>query len=331
MKVSIIIPVYNVAPYINQCLDSVGVQTFHDIECILVDDCGTDNSKEIVQQYIDNYQGLIQFKFIHHDKNQGLSGARNTGIKTATGDFLYFLDSDDAITPDCIETLINLACKHPEADFIQGNILRNNGQNNPYAFNDTIPEFCDDKEQLETLMLHHVITSACNRLIKRSVIVEHHLYFPVGILHEDMYWTYFLSKYVKAAAYTIKGTYIYAVHEGTIMTSVSKDIRMKRLYSRLTAAEIYYQDIRSSSFTSHARRAYLCINLFSCLTELTKLHNFKLWISFWHYAIRLATENVSRATFPRFMFLMVLLPPICFIARKTVLRWRIQQHIISRV
>ena len=84
MKVSIIIPVYNVAPYIQRCLDSVVAQTFQDIECILVDDCGTDNSVEVAQQYIDNYRGQIQFKLIHHDKNQGLSGARNTGIRMAT-------------------------------------------------------------------------------------------------------------------------------------------------------------------------------------------------------------------------------------------------------
>ena len=116
MKVSIIIPVYNVAPYIKRCLDSVVAQSFQDIECILVDDCGTDNSKEIVQQYIDNYQGQIQFKFIHHEKNLGLSGARNTGIKVATGEWLYFLDSDDSIIPDCIAILLALQEKYPDWD-----------------------------------------------------------------------------------------------------------------------------------------------------------------------------------------------------------------------
>ena len=141
MKVSIIIPVYNVAPYIKRCLDSIVAQTFQNIECILVDDCGTDNSKEIVQQYIDNYQGYIQFKIIHHEKNLGLSGARNTGIRIATGEWLYFLDSDDAVTPNCISSLLALKDKYPDVDFVQGNLLDENGEISHYGFNN-IPEYC---------------------------------------------------------------------------------------------------------------------------------------------------------------------------------------------
>ena len=92
MKVSIIIPVYNVENYLVRCLDSVTAQTCQDIECILVDDCGNDHSVQIAEDYIQTYQGPIVFKFLHHTKNRGLAAARNTGIDAATGDYLFFPD-----------------------------------------------------------------------------------------------------------------------------------------------------------------------------------------------------------------------------------------------
>ena len=153
MKVSIIVPVYNVSNYIVKCLDSIIAQTFHSIECILVDDCGHDDSIEKAQRYINQYSGHISFMIIHHNKNKGLSGARNTGINISTGDYLFFLDSDDAITPNCIETLMSLAEKYPMADFIQGNNICNNNKTSPYSFSSAIPEYCNDKDELEGIML----------------------------------------------------------------------------------------------------------------------------------------------------------------------------------
>ena len=95
-KVSIVIPVYNVEPYIEECLQSVMRQSYRgEIECILIDDCGTDNSMGIAVQLIEEYNGPIDIKVMHHEHNQGLSAARNTGIDAACGDYIYFLDSDD--------------------------------------------------------------------------------------------------------------------------------------------------------------------------------------------------------------------------------------------
>ena len=86
MTVSIIIPVYNVAPYIEACLKSVMGQTYTGLmECIVVDDCGTDNSMAIVERVIDEYDGAIHFHIEHHHSNRGLSAARNTGIAKANG------------------------------------------------------------------------------------------------------------------------------------------------------------------------------------------------------------------------------------------------------
>lgn len=330
MKVSIIIPVYNVAPYIKRCLDSVVAQTFQDIECILVDDCGSDNSAEIAQQYIDNYQGQILFKFIHHKKNLGLSAARNTGIQIATGEWLYFLDSDDSIIPNCLTILLALQKKYPDADFVQGNLLDESGNVSHYGFSN-VPEYCDNPSILEDIILNRVVTSACNRFIKHSLFIENELFFPVGIIHEDMYWVYFFSKHVKAAAFTQIGTYVYYTTENSTMTSVSQSAHIKRYTSRLQASNAYLADLLRNSYHNHIRHQYMAVNLLSCLSELVPLKSLKHWMHFWYYIIQIGSSNIRKFTFYRFLFLIVLLPPACFIFGRNRFRWRVQELIICRL
>ena len=104
-KVSIIVPVYNVSQYIVKCLDSIYGQTYNNIELILVDDCGSDDSMTIVHDYLASHVS-IDAHIISHKKNRGLSAARNSGMEKASGEYVYFLDSDDYITLDCIEALV---------------------------------------------------------------------------------------------------------------------------------------------------------------------------------------------------------------------------------
>ena len=85
MKVSIIVPIYNVSEYIERCIKSVMAQTYTDIECILVDDCTPDNSVAICEHMVAEYHGPITFKILHHEHNRGLSAARNTGLKSSEG------------------------------------------------------------------------------------------------------------------------------------------------------------------------------------------------------------------------------------------------------
>ena len=123
MKITIIIPVYNVEPYIEDCLKSVASQTYKgDIECIIVNDCTPDNSCAVIDRFINKYDGAIEFKLLHHTVNRGLSAARNTGIDAATGDYIYFLDSDDEITPDCIE-LLAAPLEKEKYDFVIGDYI----------------------------------------------------------------------------------------------------------------------------------------------------------------------------------------------------------------
>ena len=128
MKVSIIIPVYNVEQYVEECLQSVANQTMTEgIECIIVDDCGPDNSAAIAKRFIDSYQGDIRFTFLQREKNGGLSAARNTGIRAATGEYVYFLDSDDYLVPSAIETLISIADRNGGVDLLPALYITNAG------------------------------------------------------------------------------------------------------------------------------------------------------------------------------------------------------------
>lgn len=329
-EVSIIIPVYNVAPYIKRCLDSVVAQTFQDIECILVDDCATDNSMIIVEDFIKNYQGRIKFKTIHHAQNSGLSAARNTGIKESTSKYLYFLDSDDSITPDCIETLFNLFLKYPGISFGQGNILQENGEISKYGFNNTIPEFINEKEDIYKYLLSRITTSAWNRLIRRNFIIENSLYFPVGMVHEDMYWIYFVAKYTIAAAFSQKGTYTYYTNNGSIMTSISKEKRIERYTSRLDASWKYLEDMDRYASNKYQRQ-HLSTNLLSCLTELIPLTSFHHWIRFWKSILTMAFKYHRHFTIYRLCFLITLLPPACFFSGKKKFRWHIQNSIVPKL
>ena len=114
MKVSIIIPAYNAENYIRKSLDSVVNQVYKNLEIIIVDDASTDDTKKIIKEYAEKDDRIIPF---YQSKNKGVSSARNTGLKAATGDYIVFVDSDDELTPDAIRRMVDMADKY-NSDFI---------------------------------------------------------------------------------------------------------------------------------------------------------------------------------------------------------------------
>lgn len=330
MKVSIIIPVYNVGAYIFRCLQSVAQQTFTDIECVIVDDCGSDESIEIAEQFIKEQNGNISYRIIHHKHNQGLSAARNTGIRAATGEYIFFLDGDDSITPDCIETLLSLFYQYPDIQCAQGNILDEKGMISHYGYKQDIPAYIQDKLSIEQYMLCQTMTSAWNRLIIREFLLDHSLFFPVGLIHEDMPWLYNLTKYLTAIAYSPKGLYIYYVNGGSIMTSTSQKTIVNRYRSRLTAAHNYMEDMlqhRPSIYRKH----FFCTNLTSCLPELYSLNSISHWFTFWKNIYIISRRCFKKANWRRCVFFLCLMPPLCFITGRKEIRWRIQNNIINKI
>lgn len=328
MIVSIIIPVYNASKYLVRCLNSVKSQTFQDIECILVDDCGKDDSVAIAKQYIQDYHGTIVFRLIHHERNSGAATARNTGIRAANGNFLFFLDSDDELVPECIEKLYNLFEKYPDIDFAQGNTLSEDKCISSYGFPHNMPEYTNDQMTLYRILLSETTTVPWNRLIKRDFVLQNNLLFPEGYFTEDMFWCYFVAKHVHAAAFTNDGLYIYYINEGSMMTSPANHI--KWFTSRLWTSWRYLEDMEQYGANKYQRQ-YLAINLLSCLPELKALKSIKQWFRFWKEAISIAWAAKSHTNWNRCLYLICLLPPTCFFAVRNNIRWRIQQRIITKV
>lgn len=223
MKVSIVIPTYNVSKYITECLESIARQTFNgEIECILVDDCSKDNSVQIIEEYIKKYIGRFSFKLIQRLTNGGASAARNTGTIQATGEYIMFVDGDDMLTPNCLEDMTNLLREHPNVDMIHAGIKTTNGEMEQFdREKHPLEEYTDDYKLIKTELIGKEIipASPCNKLLPLEFIRSNNLYFQEGIVMEDVLWCNLLAKTVRSVGCLNKNTYIYRIHEGSIVTS----------------------------------------------------------------------------------------------------------------
>lgn len=235
MLISIIVPIYNVAPYVEQCLQSVASQTYQGaIECILVDDCGIDDSMAICERFVAQYNGPISFRILHHDHNRGLSAARNTGIDAAKGDYIYFLDSDDWILHECLELMVASATKYPQSQVVFAGANATFGNHDWLDYeNKDLPEYSEDHEWIQVSMLKRFVfgMTAWNKLVLRDFVLNNTIYFVEGLVYEDEAWNFELSKFIRSASFVKTNTYIYNVHNNSIMTSTTGYVRWKRLFT----------------------------------------------------------------------------------------------------
>ena len=232
MKVSIIIPVYNVEDYIEDCLRSVIRQVYSgNIECIIVDDCGTDNSIALAEGVIASYKGPIQFKILHHQHNRGLSAARNTGMDVALGDYVFFLDSDDELTDDGIATLTK-PLETERYDVVLGfvayrQVLSANhivGTNGPQELNIKKDILLRPPKILQSYKKQWAVV-AWNRLYRTEFIKRNHLSFKEGLLYEDNLWSFQIACLAQSLYIVSHTTYIHKIREGSIMTlGTRKDV-----------------------------------------------------------------------------------------------------------
>lgn len=223
-KFSIIIPVYNVEQYIISCLQSVVAQkNIQDIEVILVDDCGTDNSIVLAKEFLVGCSGL-DYKILHHAKNGGLSAARNTGLRAAKGDYVYFLDSDDEITSDCILAL-TAPLKDQSYDFVIGD-YRTTLANTVSMLSLNDGEIVGNDAVLEAYAKGLWYVMAWNKLCKREFLLKNNLFFEEGLLHEDVVWSFKLACKASSMYVVKEPVYIYRIREASIMTgmSIEKDL-----------------------------------------------------------------------------------------------------------
>lgn len=154
MTLSIIVPVYNAAPYLKRCLDSLPIRD--DVEVIVVDDGSTDGSAQICDEY--------PFKVEHFDENKGVSIARNTGLDFASGDWISFLDADDEYAPGALNAINASIRMYPDADLIQMNHVR------VMPSGATVPRMFNVRGKYDLYNLPKLWMSSCNKLFRRSLI-----------------------------------------------------------------------------------------------------------------------------------------------------------------
>jgi len=240
--ISIIVPCYNVEAFINKALDSIYNQTYENWECVLIDDGSKDKTKDEIETWLKND---TRFKYFYQD-NQGLSGARNTGLKKVQGDFVYFFDSDDLLNHETLENLFSLVDE--DIDIVIGKNAITKGQSNQIA--DFLEHYSKplkklhnhNKELIKLVVEQPIICVAWNKLYRKSFLDTHQLIFKKGILHEDELWFFETLFHARAIIFNNKPTYYYNVDN---IYSITNNFGQRNLESYIEIIEFinerYYQ------------------------------------------------------------------------------------------
>ncbi len=230
--VSVIIPIYNVEEYVEECIQSVLNQTYKNIEVILVDDGSTDGSGEICNTYSDERITVI------HQENKGLAEARNVGIAAANGEYIYFIDSDDYISKTLIENLLVSIVK---TGLLIACCNYTRKKENLYSGDVTDVKIMDTFSAINGLFNDRGYRFyVWNKMFHRSIF--EHVHFPKGELYEDIKPMYQAFKSVSHVAYVNKPLYFYRNRPDSITHKYSE-----RSYDRVRAINYIMRDCKDNS------------------------------------------------------------------------------------
>lgn len=306
--ISVIIPLYNVERYILECLESVASQTFNEnIECIIVDDCGCDNSVILVDDFISKYSGPITFKLLHHNINKGLSAARNTGTRASEGEYVYFLDSDDYLFPDSLLNLYQVAKEYPKAEVIQGSTTPSF-----LLSKDNKPDYTEDVEWIRKgFSTFYIYDPAWNRLVKRDFIIKNHLYFVEGYIQEDTIWSFHLQKHVRKMAFCFEITYFYRYNPQGIMHGATKEKEAKsfaRVFNYVLDDMIRSDSIETYEIEYLEKNALRIINIlgFERGNILLSTQNNPIFNKLLKYALKRSSYIKERKRSIKYVFFRIL-------------------------
>ena len=224
MKFSVVIPVYKVEEYLDECVQSVLSQTYTDLEAVLVDDGSPDRCGRMC----DDWAKKDHRVHVIHQQNGGLSAARNTGIRNATGDYILFLDSDDWWENDTVLASVAEQLIRTPVDVLSFNYRKSfDGVPQPTYFAETLAS----SRQVETLeqivQQDRWINGACNKALSRRLLTENDLYFRLGITSEDIDWTLRVALKAETFGFAQVCVFVYRQHSASISHTVApKNVRM---------------------------------------------------------------------------------------------------------
>ena len=243
--ISVIVPIYNVEKYLRQCLDSLLMQTYKNIEVIMVDDGSPDNCGVICDEYAEKYSNFIAI----HKENAGLGMARNTGMKHMNGEYVMFIDSDDYIFADIIENLYN-AIKENHVDIAKSGFyhVKDDGS----VFNKKIydDEVFEGKKAADEFLPRLIGSSpekkdslemsVCASLYRTSYIIENHIQFPSerDLISEDMIFNILYAQYADGACIISKTGYNYRYNS----SSITKYYQPSK-FEKCTKFHLYVRDL----------------------------------------------------------------------------------------
>ncbi len=222
--VSVIIPIYNVEQYLEKCLDSVINQTYKDLEIVCVNDCSSDNSLDILQEYV---QFDNRIKIINFEQNKGVSAARNAGLEMAKGEYVYFIDSDDWIDLDYIEKMVS-AITFSKTDVVVNTNVIQEFENKPskkLVFGDLEIEenaFVDADNAINNIMW-----ASWAQLWDRKFLERNHLRFLDGHIYEDMHFPPVAYSYMDKIYAIAASAYHYRIRENSLCRQNEDDYSVK--------------------------------------------------------------------------------------------------------
>ena len=224
--VSVVVPVYNVEKYIEECLSSIINQTYRNLEIICVDDCGQDNSMEIVKKYAKKDKRI---KVIKHKENKGLGGARNTGLKNAKGEFIFFIDSDDWIERDCINiTTSKLKETGLNTVIFKADVWWQKTKNRTEIWYSNYAKFPEGRFFIDENNMCYIPHYSWNKGYRRDFLIKNKIFWQENVIYEDM--EFFFKVFITSPdTYMIdKSLYIYRRRDDSIIG---------QCYGQLTHAE----------------------------------------------------------------------------------------------
>ena len=220
--VSILIPAYNVESYIERCITSVANQTYTPLECIIVDDGSSDGTPDRIRTFLQDYKGDVSFTFIQQEKNVGVASTRNHLLESVKGDYVFFLDSDDEIIPECISLMMSCVKAHPDIEVVQG-LIQSIPDNTIYhweRYKDI--EYMDDNNWMRKDFFKNEDYFPCqvaNKLISSSFIKTNGLHFKPDIIHEDHDWMIHAARKLSKFSFVHQFTYIRHYRDKSIMST----------------------------------------------------------------------------------------------------------------
>jgi len=220
-KVTIGFPVYNVEKYVYKSLESILAQDFDDYEVIIVDDCGTDRSMETILELKETHSKGNHVRIIKHEQNKGLAEARNTAIKNARSKYIFFVDSDDRITPHALSTFFDAAEKY-QAEVVIGSNYKQKGEDIWVEDGDVFPSIHFIKEGEFTSYLYQNMkdimpNTAWNILFSMDFLNKYHLLFPDIRFQEDIAFDELYHPCIQRIVFLPDLTYYYLLRADSLM------------------------------------------------------------------------------------------------------------------